>query len=710
MTFALSNRNNNTFRRNLEQIHHTRRNLWGQRADLVTHRDLDYSWRAGEEVGTMRRTQQAIASFDIFDTVVTRRVADPRAAFLLLGRRLADAELIQCSSHAFAQARTEAERRAFRNAGGLDSAVSLRDIHHELANALHFSAAVEDALYDAEIELERELLVPMPDGVERVNQARHRGDRIVYVSDMYLPSEVLVDVLRDRGLFIAGDEIFVSNELSRSKATGSLWPVVLAALGVEADQVQHVGNDAKSDGATARRHGIATTVLPSNNPNRYELALEEHALETDGLTSCLAGASRLARLDASDPKRQVIADVAAGVVAPFVIGNLLWTLEVAKRQGLAELFFVARDGQLLCDVARELAPKVGYTGSLTYIYGSRQAWSLASITDTNDRALESLVPSSGDVPVTLHTVLRRLELSPAEIGESLALAGFPRSTWTRLLNPREIDRVRSLVREDPDVGTLLRDRAKRSRDMVLSYLAQVGAVTDQPIGFVDLGTGATLFNALSSILSSVGQAPPTGFYFGLRSRLPDSEFGRPLTYVRDEDERLGFLSTPGLLTLVELACTADHGSVVGYSDADGAIEPIFSALGNEPVVDWGLPIVRQTVARVATEFSAAPDLVGIDSIDLRPAILDVFSLFWTKPTKAEAAVWGAYPFEDGWGSEATRQPIAESRGLRALVRRAPHRHFWQEGAQQLSGPITRTAFQSRQLLLDVGSKVRSRLR
>ncbi len=650
-----------------------------------------------------------VASFDIFDTVVTRKVGEPRAAFLLLGRRLQAAGEIETSPHAFSKARTNAEIRAFRNAGGLDSSVSLRDIYTELANALHWPRVVTELIYERELELENELLVAIPDGRRRVERARERGERVVFVSDMYLPSSFLEQMLRDRDLFSDGDTLFVSNEVQASKATGRLWPLVLEELQVLPAQVHHVGNDARSDGRSAVKAGLSAEVVGENNPNRYELALEAHAEATDGLTSAIAGASRIARLDPPDPERRALSDVAAGVVAPFVIGNLLWTLEVARKENLSALFFVARDGQVLCDVARALAKRVGYTGDLTYVYGSRQAWSLGGLTHIRPDALAAVVPDSGDVDASLRQVLARLEITPEEIALPLSHAGFHRATWGRPIAAGQAVELRYLLTEHPDVSRLVRDNSKRARDLALGYLDQVGAITDAPIGFVDLGTGATLFNSLGAMLESIGQAPPMGFYFGLRSKIPDMGFGKPLTYVRDEDERVGFLKTPGLLTLVELACTADHGSVLGYEDVKGTVIPLFDQNGNEPVVDWGLPVIRQTVRRVAEEMLLEPDLVSAQGIDLRPAILDVFGQFWNSPTTEEAKIWGAYPFEDGWGKQSYRHPIAEARGVVDAFRRQPYRHWWEDGASQLSGPVTRTAFQSRRVAKDLAGKVRRRL-
>ncbi len=655
------------------------------------------------------KTLRTVASFDIFDTVITRRVAEPRAAFLLLGRRLFTLGEISSSAQAFAQARTQAEVRAFGNAGGLDSPVTLRDIYCELGNSLHWSEIKTERVYEHELELEDELLVVIPEGRNRVAAARAAGQVVAFVSDMYLPATYLQQLLVDRGLFEAGDRLIVSNEESASKASGKLWPIAMRELDTTPDRVHHVGNHPKSDGRSAKRAGLSAEVIDKFNPNRYEQALERHSFATDGLTSALAGASRIARLDPSEPGKEAVSDVAAGVVAPFVIGSLLWTLQVAKHEGLETLFFVARDGQLLCEVAEILAPSVGFTGNMTYLYGSRQAWSLASLTSLDEERLLALVPDSGDVEATPREILARLEIEPEEISVPLAHAGFHRATWARPLAPGNAATLRQLLQHDPDVVQLITERSKQARELALAYFEQVGAITNKPIGFVDLGTGATLFNSLGAILGSVGQAPPLGFYFGLRSHIPEVGFGKPLTYVRDEGESIGFIKTPGLLTMMELACTADHGSVRGYGEVDGVVVPLFDEHGNEPVVEWGLPIVCQTVIRVAKELLLQPDLVGFEGIDVRPAILDVFNLFWSSPTKEEARVWGAYPFEDGWGEHSTRHPIAETRGVRDALRRQPYRHWWEQGASQLSGPVARTAFESRRRVKDLAGRVRGRL-
>lgn len=631
--------------------------------------------------------------------------------FLLLGRRLARKGLVECSPQAFATARTEAEVRSFRNAGGLDSHVSLADIHRDLAAAIHVPQGMVDKLVAEELELEGELLVPIADGVRRVHEARLRGEQIVFVSDMYVARDFLIDQLQRHDLFSSGDRVYVSNEVGKSKAGGGLWDVVLDDLGVEPSSIHHVGNDRGSDYRKARKAGLSATLVDENNLNRYEHALEEHSTSTDGLASALAGASRLARLEEStlSNDRQSIRTVAAGVVAPYVIGNVLWILEHAKAEGLEAIYFVARDGQLLHDVANQLAPKVGYRGELKYLYGSRQAWALPSMNGTYDGVIETLCPDDGDIDATLRTILHRFAFEPEHVENILAEAGFPRATFDESLDMVARRRLRNLLQRNEELRSLITAKSTDARDLMLRYLDQVGFLRSGPVGLVDLGTGATLYNALSSVLHTVDVRPPVSFYFGLRANVTDKGFGFPLTYVRNESERLGYMKTPGLLTLVEMVCTADHASVTGYREEDDVVVPTFADGGNQPVVDWGLTIVRDAVRRVAEELLIDPDLIPCRQVDLRPAILHVFELFWTSPTAAEASAWGSYPFEDGWGDDAVRHPIAEKQGPASAMRSNPHRHWWEAGAQRLSGPVSRTLQRSRSESISKIRAVKNRL-
>ena len=647
-----------------------------------------------------------VTSFDVFDTLLARRVGSPKSAFLLLGHRLRDLEVISCTAESFSRQRHAAEARSFANAGGLDSPTSLRTIYDELAMSIGLTPDEITAAIKIEIELEHDLLVSVPAGVAKLKAARRRGDRIVFVSDMYLPSSEIRSLLAEHDLFLNGDELFVSNEVQASKATGALWPVVLDHLDVRADRVTHIGNDKRSDHRKARSAGMRTRPFPEGNLNRFEEVLESHAAETDGIASLLAGASRLARL--STPKTNcALRDVAAGVVAPFVVGYVLWVLRRAIDDGVEKVYFVARDGQLLLDVARVLAPKVGYGGEMHYLYGSRQAWMLPSLVEVTPESVESIAPDKGDVDVvTVRTIMHRLGIEPEEARAVLTSNGFDASGWDTPMAATDCQRLRAAVLANGDLHTELVEIAAVRRADMVQYLDRCGVITDKRIALVDLGTGATLHNYLAKVLSTVGQEPPTSYYFGLRREAIDVGFGLPATYVRDEQSGTGLLSTPGWLTLVEMACTADHGSVLGYErSGDGIVEPSLAAESNELVTEWGLQAVQEVVIAVASHLRFDRNIDPL-RVDLRPAAFAAFQEFWERPTAAEARRWASYPFEDGWSGDPVHLTLAAPQGIGTALRSQPHRHWWKAGARAMSRPVPRAMMRARHEALGLYRKLR----
>ncbi len=534
---------------------------------------------------------------------------------------------------------------------------------------------------------------------------------MIFVSDMYLSEDHLTSLLRHNGLFHDGDRIYVSSSRGSAKASGRLWTVVLDDLGVAPASLHHTGNDARSDVRSARRAGMRATHVPRNNLNRYERALEAHAGETDGLSSALAGASRLARLDTptASMREVAIADVAAGVVAPFLIGKVLWILEQADRAGLDAVHFIARDGKILHEIALELAAKVRFTGDLRYLYGSRQAWTLPALHVDAPGALSSLCPSSGDdVANTVRLALRRVEIDVEDVEAELAGGGFPRGTWDSVLAPDGCQRLVELLGSEQPLGGRVAASARSAHDRTLRYLRQEGLLDGGAVGIVDLGTGATLYNSLAALLSSVDRPAPVAFYLGLRPGVTDLGHGFPLAYLRNAVAGVGYGRTPGLLTLLEMVCTDEHGSVLGYEETGSTIEPVFG-VSSDQLSEWGLASVHDTIRRVAAELVLDPDLVGSRNIDLRNAALAAFDLFWSSPTRDEAAAWGGYPFEDGWASSTTRQPIATKQWPLAAVRRQPHRHWWHGGSERLSDPATRILLRGRRRSLETARRLRTRI-
>jgi len=88
-------------------------------------------------------------------------------------------------------------------------------------------------------------------------------------------------------------------------------------------------------------------------PNRFEALLA--AGPPAAARFAVASAQARAAVPSATPHEAALRDVAAGVAAPLLAGYVAWLLLDAERRGIRRVYFLARDGQVLLDLARRLA-------------------------------------------------------------------------------------------------------------------------------------------------------------------------------------------------------------------------------------------------------------------------------------------------------------------------------------------------------------------
>ena len=484
-----------------------------------------------------RLGNKGVAAFDVFETALVRAVGSPQAVFRLLGQRLAAQGLISCPPEIFARARIQAESRAHNYSGGGISA-TLAGIYAELGSALSDLGATPEQLMQAECRLEAELLRPVPETRRRILAARQQGKRIVFISDMYLPADFIFGQLLKHQLAEPGDGCYVSSEQHLWKCDGGLFREVLKRENILPGATCFLGNNLAVDVGPAVQLGISAEYFPSGNLNRYEEILESQSWATGGLTSALAGASRLARLNvmADSVKTAAIRDFAASVVAPTLISYTIWLLRQAQKRGLTRLYFLARDGEVLLKLAKILAPKLQINCELRYLYGSRKAWGMAAIVNGDADELAWLL--EGDPGPDLSRLLSRLDIAPTAIQSALEKLGFDAASWNKRFSTAELARIKSrefleLIRS-PVVKTSV-----RRRDLLLAYLEQEGLLMDSQYGLVDVGWHATLQDCLARILATRHKEIGMGFYFGLTGYQTAEKFGAKHAYFMDAQRQLG---------------------------------------------------------------------------------------------------------------------------------------------------------------------------
>jgi predicted HAD superfamily hydrolase len=657
-----------------------------------------------------------IASFDVFDTVITRVVGDPKSVFLLLGKNLLKQSLVTCMPETFARARIQAESRAFQNIG---TKHLLQHVYSELAIVLHLSDKQQRKIMQLELDLESKFLRPIPIAREMIEAARDRGDRLAFVSDMYLPSDFIQEQLVHHSFWQEGDVLYVSNEYGKSKATGQLFQELIEWESILPDKIFHWGNDLRVDVQGARMVGVKAQHFAEGNLNRYEQILESQSYATEGLSSAMAGASRLVRLQmpAISSSQKALRDVAAGVVAPILVGYVLWILQQTRQMGLKRLYFVSRDGQILLEIARRLIGKLDIDCELRYIYGSRLSWNLPALASLNVAQVSQMLkrPSwllDTTSSLSLRDFWARVNIVPEEIENSLSSAGFQKEDWERTLSSNEQQMMHSLL-EDCKIYDLILQKAAQQHQVLISYLNQEKLLDATPKGIVDLGWFGSSYDSLQPILKSKNATLDVGLFFGLRSRSNAEQNSAKKGYFFDEGSQTGFASgLPGLgIVPLEMFCAADHGTVVSFVDNNGLAFPLFREKDNQKINDWGLTIVRDTVYNFTENLLLDENFVN-PYADVREASAQVLSTFWLTPTASEAIAWGDFPWERGHSekTDSLAEPYYWKDVIKSFLtaKLVSHKGIWMEAAIARSSPAIRRAIQgfqrSRQMLVAIKTK------
>ena len=625
--------------------------------------------------------------FDVFDTTLTRLVGEPVSLFFLLGQRLCSRGLISRPAAAkFLQARVEAERRV--RSHDPQREVTLADIWKQLANDLELPLQLAQQCLEQELQLEEEMIRPVPNAKKSVTDARQKG-KVAFISDMYLPAAFIRRQLEKYELWGPECSLYVSCEHGCCKADGSLFRSVLEKEDVKTSEAHHVGNDPISDVQGAKLANIKSTLQSDCALNRYEQILQKASSQTRAWGALLAGASRVARLQAGNQngRNRVLWEVASGVAAPTLVTYLLWVLKRARDLSIERLYFVSRDGQILLEIAQALSAKWKLGLELRYLYGSRQAWHLPAVSEITDRELAWILAET--TFLSIETALSRVGLQPQEIAATLMKAGFDRQHWQRNLGKEERRKLANLLRE-PSVVSRIVQEGKKYRSTLLRYLEQEGFMDSAKSAIVDVGWTGRMFDSMTITLDSVGASAPYAFYFGL---VGQGQKGAPRTpreafYIDSYQHKNEPVPLPQRAAILEMFCAGDHGQVRGYVEHDGIIEPLLKEATNANVIDWGLREFRQAV-RTFVDVLSCEHFEADDFEPFARMVGQVLTEFWERPSYEEARVWGAFPYFDDQ-TEAYWNPLAQPCTVHDVIcnlRGLPfgrHVASWPAGSAKLS--------------------------
>ena len=320
-----------------------------------------------------------VVSFDIFDTLLVRPSMEPKDIFYLLQQPVKEKYGLD-----FVALRYHAEEKLKKENA------TLKEIWEYIAKKNNLDWNTASALMQEEIDLEAQLLQPREEIRELYDKVVAACKRIVITSDMYLPSEVLARVLKQKG-YEKFDAVYVSCEANARKSDGNLYDFVLKKEHLsDPSQLAHIGDNYSSDYQIPLKKGITAIYVPSiwdsifSGESWWNGLKNEGRLSQDPFTRLLYSFVFLQYenecVTALNCDRQRIPTLKMYVhtmVAPMLVAiamDLVSTPEI--QQGYHKIQFAARDGYLPQKIYDLFAHFAGALPS-NYLYVSRRALSFA---------------------------------------------------------------------------------------------------------------------------------------------------------------------------------------------------------------------------------------------------------------------------------------------------------------------------------------------
>ncbi|WP_297569853.1 adenylyltransferase/cytidyltransferase family protein [uncultured Anaerovibrio sp.] len=269
--------------------------------------------------------QDDVMSFDVFDTLVTRKVATPRGIFALIQQRLADESVLPKLPlrvrKGFYDMRWYYERKA-RKLWQSDSReeITFNDIYKCFGDAEMLSDAQLKGLMKLELEIEAQNLVGIVENIQQVKDLLASDHRVILISDMYLREKELRSLLVTVDAVFGELPIYSSADMLKAKWSGNSFKQVRLREGLDIFRWVHTGDNKASDIERARELGIKTIFYNGTALTRRESELMNRH-EDDVHLQLEVGALRMRRLAGEDVSLDALDDKIDEADVPFGLAN-----------------------------------------------------------------------------------------------------------------------------------------------------------------------------------------------------------------------------------------------------------------------------------------------------------------------------------------------------------------------------------------------------
>lgn len=536
-----------------------------------------FLWQKDSSLLGLQDRKIKLLSCDIFDTLVFRTTLTPQDLFIYVGREAREKKLIidGIEPEEFKQLRILAERKA-RQKKQQKNGTNEVNIY-EIYDQIPLEIADKDKLLNLELEIEKKCLYLNSSIASLLQYYYEKGIPIVLLSDMYLPSNQLKDLLSFIGFDCSiVDEIIVSNEYGCSKWDKGLYHVLLNKYShIKPEEIAHIGDTYFSDVENARSCGILSFYYRTREDKGtiYELERIKHGAIVPEILSLRKMAGNLSG-EYSREKRFWF-EFGATILGPLLSVFTEWVVDTAIDKGIKKIYPLMREGGIITKlvnnslIAREITDI-----EVKPLYISRRSSYLPSLPSVNKKVIMDSILNQPWA--TVDAIFTKLKIEN-RFSEYRNVRISEASNIFLDSGKKLIDEILDYLCSEENIQKL-RNMADMESSLLIEYLTTEYEVANQPFMTVDIGYSGSMQSALDSILKKAG-------YQCKSIHLVVISYINALNKILEGTDIRGFISeavldksiitnnwTPGI---IEVLMMEGIGSTLGYKKLDsGKVVPV----------------------------------------------------------------------------------------------------------------------------------------
>lgn len=345
----------------------------------------------------------------------------------------------------------------------------------------------------------------------------------------------------------------------------------------------------------------------------------------------------------NDNTKTQLEQISFKVTGPVLVSYVFWILKDAVKNNINRIYFLARDGYVLHNIAEMFCKKFKLNIECKYLYCSRISLRTPTYHFIGEEAYDLLMLDGYNV--TPYSLLERVGFSEEERQYLYKKCGIESENQHVCLSKRKLQEISKVLRKNSLYINRVEELSKSKYSNIIGYFKQEGLMDLETVAIVDSGWTGSMQRSIRQLLEKEGKKPKIiGYYFGLYDTPNDERDGIYKGWCFTKNSEVNFKAS-FCNNLFECMLSAPHGMTIEYKYENNTYIPVLGQNYSEKVLE---KIQEQLngILNFAEESILKIDFKDFDCTLHKKASKELLTCLMKNPTRNQVDAFKEFCFND----------------------------------------------------------------